>query len=66
MTASIHFNKEVSMNTSLLQFISQYLGVVIATLMPVILVAFLSIPFSLGGHPGEARPASASSIWHVT
>jgi hypothetical protein len=65
MTASIHFNKEVSMNTSLRLFISQYLGVVIATLMPVILVAFLSIPFSLGGHPGDARPASTAAAWHL-
>jgi hypothetical protein len=65
MTASIQFNKEVSMNTSLRLFISQYLGVVIATLMPVILVAFLSIPFSLGGHPGDARPASTAAAWHL-
>jgi hypothetical protein len=54
------------MHASLRLFINQYLGVVIATLMPVMLIAFLSIPFSLGGHPGEARPAAATATWHVT
>jgi hypothetical protein len=54
------------MDTSLRLFISQYLGVVLATLMPVVLIAFLSIPFSLGGHPGDARPATATATWHVT
>ncbi len=36
-------------------FAAQFLRVVLATLVPVILVAFTSIPFNLGGHPGEAR-----------
>ena len=54
------------MDASLRLFISQYLGVVIATLMAVILIAFLSIPFSLGGHPGDARPVSTAAAWHVT
>ncbi len=53
------------MDASLRLFISQYLGVVIATLMQVILIAFLSIPFGLGGHPGDARPASTAAAWHL-
>lgn len=36
-------------------FPAQFLRVVLAALVPVILVAFTSIPFNLGGHPGEAR-----------
>jgi hypothetical protein len=40
-------------------FIRQFVGVVIAALVPVILVAFLSIPFTLGGHPGEPRDGAA-------
>jgi hypothetical protein len=52
------------MDASLRLFISQYLGVVLATLMPVMLIAFFSIPFNLGGHPGEERQTTAT--WHVT
>jgi hypothetical protein len=55
-----------SMDASLRIFVSQLAGVVFAALVPVILVAFLSIPFSLGGHPGEARPASALIGKHMT
>lgn len=54
------------MNSSLRWFLSQYLGVVAATLAPVILVAFLSIPFSLGGHPGDARLAGGTVAQHMT
>lgn len=54
------------MDTSLHLFIRQYLGVVIATLAPVILIAFMSIPFMLGGHPGEARTANAPIAQHMT
>lgn len=41
-------------------FIRQFAGVVAAALVPVILVAFLSIPLSLGGHPGEPRVGAAA------
>ena len=40
-------------------FIRRYLGVVCAALLPVIFAAFLSIPLSLGGHPGEPRAVDA-------
>jgi hypothetical protein len=52
------------MDTSLRLFIQQFTGVVLATLVPVILVAFMSIPFILGGHPGEL-PAS-TRVQHMT
>ena len=54
------------MDTSLRMFVSQFVGVVAAALVPVILVAFLAIPFNLGGHPGEPRPAEAPVGLHMT
>jgi hypothetical protein len=54
------------MDASLHLFISQYLGVVLATLMPIMLIAFLSIPYSLGGYPGNERPAIVNATWHQT
>ena len=45
------------MNASLLRFIKHYLTVVFFTLMLVSFFAFLVIPYSLGGHPGEERVA---------
>jgi len=54
------------MNSYLRAFLQQYLGVVLATLVPVILIAFLTIPVSLGGHPGEALGANAPITQHMT
>ena len=54
------------MNVSLRTFVYQYLGVVSAALMPVVLAAFVTIPLSLGGHPGEARPTDTFSDQHMT
>jgi len=47
-------------------FICQFVGVVAAALLPVALVAFLSIPFALGGHPGEALPTATPFARHMT
>lgn len=47
-------------------FARQFAGVVAAALMPVVLVAFLSIPFNLGGHPGEARTTAMPMSMHMT
>jgi hypothetical protein len=66
MTAPIHYTPRFSMEPSLRFFTNQYLSVVIASLAPVILVAFLSIPFTLGGHPGDVRTADASVSQHMT
>ncbi|MDD5028373.1 MAG: hypothetical protein PHH58_02555 [Rhodoferax sp.] len=48
------------MNSDLKQFASKYLSLVAGTLMVVSFVAFISIPYSLGGHPGESNVARAS------
>ena len=47
-------------------FVRQYLGVVLAALVPVVVTAFLSIPVNLGGHPGEVRSAQAAAAVHMT
>jgi hypothetical protein len=54
------------MNTMLRQFLSQYVAVVVAALVPVILVAFMAIPLSLGGHPGEGRVHADQTVQHWT
>lgn len=54
------------MNSSLRLFIRQYVGVVLATLVPVVLVAFLSIPYALGASPGEERWPEAPSARHMS
>ena len=54
------------MNLFLRQVIRQWLFVALAALVPVVLVAFLSIPYSLGGHPGDARTTAASGSQHMT
>jgi len=53
------------MDHALLAFIRQFTGVVAAALAPVVLVSFLSIPYTLAGHPGEAHGAPASAR-HMT
>ena len=47
-------------------FIRQFAAVVAAALIPVVLVAFWSIPFNLGGHPGEVRVTTMQSSTHMT
>lgn len=54
------------MQTSLHAFVRQFIGTVAASLVPVVLVAFCSIPFNLGGHPGEPRATDTFVFKHVT
>lgn len=54
------------MHPALHLFIRQYLGIVCAALLPVIVTAFVSIPLNLGGHPGEARAVETSMNRHMT
>jgi hypothetical protein len=54
------------MDTSLRLFIRQFLGVVLMTLVPVILTAFLSLPYILRFHPGEDRGNAIPVARHMT
>lgn len=54
------------MESSQHSFIRQFAGAVVSALIPVILVAFWSIPFNLGGHPGEGRAAAPPLAGHMT
>lgn len=54
------------MQTDLHLFLTRLAGVVIATLLPVVLVAFLTMPFSLGRHPGEAPGGLPVLLQHMT
>ncbi len=54
------------MNTDLKSFMVSYLRVVLGTLMPIALIAFLSITYSLGGHPGEPISTATYSAMHMT
>ncbi|MBK7118280.1 MAG: hypothetical protein IPH64_04280 [Comamonadaceae bacterium] len=54
------------MTPSLRAIVLPFFSVVIAALVPVALAAFLTIPFNLGGHPGEARAADVSAGQHMT
>lgn len=47
-------------------FVRQYLGIVCAALLPVFFTAFMTIPFSLGGHPGDPRIAEALIDQHTS
>jgi hypothetical protein len=54
------------MPQDLKNFVVLYLRVVVMALLPLALTAFLSIPYSLGGHPGEPIPRSSISYLHMT
>jgi hypothetical protein len=54
------------MTATSLPFFRQFIGVVLAALVPVVLTAFISVPMSLGGHPGEARAAADTAFQHMT
>jgi hypothetical protein len=48
---------EPTMHPELRRFLSRFIGTVLLTLIPVIFIAFLSMPINLNGHPGEPAPA---------
>jgi hypothetical protein len=54
------------MDPSLAAFVRQFTGVVAAALAPVILVAFMCIPYTLGRHPGEAVDPAQAARRHMT
>lgn len=47
-------------------FLAQYLRVVAAAVFAVAALAFVSIPLSLGGHPGEPRVSQGAGAGHMT
>ncbi|MDE2369553.1 MAG: hypothetical protein KGN16_11325 [Burkholderiales bacterium] len=47
-------------------FAAQYIAVVIASLIPVIVTTFLCVPYHLGWHPGTPRAVDATASGHMT
>jgi hypothetical protein len=54
------------MVSPLQSFIRELSGVAVAALLSVLAIAFLSMPYTLGGHPGELRSADATVLRHMT
>lgn len=54
------------MNPDLRQFIAQWLRTALMAGIPVILTAFLSIPLSLGAHPGDPGASGRDAPTHMT
>jgi len=54
------------MHSPLRLFIGQYVRVLCAALVPVVVTAFLSIPLSLGSHPGDPYHVDAMGYSHMT
>jgi hypothetical protein len=54
------------MDKNLRNFVVQFVGVVLATLIPVIIIAFLSMPWQLNRHPGESAVSTEQAITHLT
>ena len=57
---------EPDVNQDLKSFLWQWLRVALMTLAPVVFVAFASMPYALGGHPGEHTLATVHSDGHMT
>lgn len=54
------------MHNDLREFLSRFIGTVVITLVPVLLIAFLSMPLSLGHHPGEVPLEPGAPFTHMT
>lgn len=54
------------MHVDLRYFLVRLAGVVAISLVPVIVTAFLSLPLSLGRHPGEAPALEDAQLRHMT
>jgi hypothetical protein len=53
------------MHSALVLLIKQVAGVSMAAVAVVVFVAFVSIPYTLNGHPGEARTTDTATQ-HMT
>jgi hypothetical protein len=63
---SNQIERDQAMHQDLRNFVVLYLRVVVVALLPIALTAFLSIPYSLGGHPGDLITRSAIADLHMT
>lgn len=54
------------MDKDLVCFCRQWLRVVVMTLVPVAFTAFTTIPFNLGGHPGEVAAHQMTGERHFS
>lgn len=54
------------MQADLREFLSRFIGTVLMTLVPVVFIAFLAVPMSLGGHPGESAQDPGVPPAHLT
>jgi hypothetical protein len=54
------------MHAELHRFLNQLISVVTITLLPVVLLAFVSLPLNLNRHPGDAEPHSSAIAQHMT
>jgi len=54
------------MQTDLREFLSRFAGAVVMTLVPVVFIAFASLPLSLGRYPGELPPETNPAYVHMT
>lgn len=53
------------MHPELRCFLSRFIGTVVLTLIPVIFIAFVSMPISLQRHPGDPAPTGLP-LRHMT
>lgn len=54
------------MQIDLQDFLTRLAGVIAMTLVPVIFIAFVSMPLSLNRHPGERAVESNGPVSHMT
>jgi len=54
------------MQDDLRDFLYRLAGTVVMTLVPVVFIAFVSMPLSLNRHPGEGPADATASFVHMT
>lgn len=54
------------MQDDLRDFLYRFAGTVLMTLLPVVFIAFVSMPISLNRHPGELPSDAVPSLTHMT
>lgn len=54
------------MDKALRDFAVQWLRVAAMAMLPVVFAAFTTIPYSLGGHPGELSARAADTNAHMS